>query len=60
LEALKREKEERKKKKGAEKKEPAKKEEAPKAQTNSTSDLKPYKEIDIYRVCEFTVHQFDV
>lgn len=36
----------------------AKKEEAPKAQAQP--ELKPYKEIDIYRVCEFAVHQFDV
>jgi len=57
LEALKKEKEERKKKK-AEKREPPKKEEAPKAQAQT--ELKPYKEIDIYRVCEFSVHQFDV
>lgn len=35
-----------------------KKEEAPKAQAQQ--ELKPYKEIDIYRVCEFAVHQFDV
>jgi hypothetical protein len=35
-----------------------KKEEAPKAQAQT--ELKPYKEIDIYRVCEFSVHQFDV
>jgi chemotaxis protein histidine kinase CheA len=51
--------EERKKKKASNKKSEApKKEEAPKAQVSV--DLKPCQEIDIYRVCEFSVHQFDL